>query len=132
MKRTLSASALALLFSGAAAAQDTRATLSGLVTDSSQAAVVGAAAKLTKVDTGTVLETVTNSTGQYRFLFLNPGAYRLTIEMAGFQKFERSNIVLQVGQSANVDVMLQVGSQISGVALALVGCGSIQGAGLNA
>lgn len=111
MRRTLSASIATLLFSCLAQAQDTRATLSGIVTDSSQAAVVGATAKLTKVDTGVVLETISNSTGQYRFVFLNPGGYRLTLEMPGFQRFERSNILLQVGQSANIDVMLQVGSQ---------------------
>src|SRR5262245_49821575 len=110
MKQSL-AFALTLVFCNVVLGQDTRATLSGLVTDSWQAAVVGAVAKLTRTDTGTVLDSVTNATGQYRFLFLNPGSYRLTVEMAGFRQFERSGIVLQVGQSANVDVALQVGSQ---------------------
>src|SRR6185369_16063328 len=85
------------------------------VTDSSQSAVVGAVARLTKTDTAVVLEATTNATGQYRFLFLNPGAYRLTVEMAGFRQFERTGIALQVGQSANVDVTLQVGAQTESV-----------------
>jgi hypothetical protein len=111
MQRTTLAVVLVLLLCGVSAGQDTRATLSGLVTDSSQAAVVAAVAKLIRTDTGVILETTTNSTGQYRFLFLNPGAYRLIVEMPGFRQFERSGIVLQVGQSANVDVTLQVGAQ---------------------
>jgi carboxypeptidase family protein len=115
MQRMTWASVLVLGLCSFAVAQDTRATLSGLVTDPTQAAVAGASAKLTRVDTGVVFETTTNATGQYRFLFLNPGAYRLTVEMAGFRQFERSGVVLQVGQSANVDVTLQSGAQTESV-----------------
>ncbi len=91
-------------------AQDTRASLSGAVMDSTSAVVVGAAVKLTNANTGVTFETVTNSSGQYRFLFLIPGNYKLNAEMAGFRNLEQTGIQLQVGQVAEVNVTLQVGA----------------------
>ncbi len=101
-----------LVLGGAAVcrAQESRATLSGTVTDASQAVVMGVSVRLTNVDTGVGFETATNSSGNYRFVFLNPGSYRLRVEMAGFKQFERSGIQLQVGQSAAVDVTLEIGA----------------------
>jgi hypothetical protein len=90
-------------------AQESRATLSGSVTDSSGAVVVGATLKLSNVDTNVFLTTITNTAGQYRFLFVNPGNYKLNAEMAGFKSFERSNLALHVNQSATIDITLQVG-----------------------
>ncbi|MBK7925964.1 MAG: TonB-dependent receptor [Bryobacterales bacterium] len=102
----------ALLMLGAvvAFAQDTRASLSGTVVDPSQAAVAGASVKLINVNTGVDFDSVTNGSGQYRFLFLIPGTYKLTAHMEGFRSFEYEGILLQVGQSAVVDVSLQLGA----------------------
>jgi hypothetical protein len=108
-KWTLSAILLALIVVSAPS-QDTRATLSGIVTDISEAAIPGATVRLTNVNTGVVLSVTTNSTGQYRFVFVIPGSYSLSVEQEGFRQFEQTGIQLQVGQSANVDVILQVGS----------------------
>jgi hypothetical protein len=99
-----------LLLGAAAYAQDTRATLSGSVMDSTNAVVAGAVVKLTNTNTGVAFESVSNSTGQYRFLFLIPGHYKLNAEMAGFRNFEQTGIQLQVGQSAEVNVTLQLGA----------------------
>ncbi|MBI4875724.1 MAG: TonB-dependent receptor [Acidobacteria bacterium] len=108
----VSVSLAALLFAaGSVVAQETRATLSGTVSDSSGAVIVGAALKLANAATGVVFPATTNSAGQYRFLFVNPGTYKLTAEMAGFKNFERDNIQLQVSQSATIDVSLQVGTR---------------------
>ncbi|MCX6633876.1 MAG: carboxypeptidase-like regulatory domain-containing protein [Acidobacteria bacterium] len=87
-------------------AQETRATISGTVTDSSGAVAVGATLKLTNVDTGVSFTTETNSAGQYRFLFLNPGPYKLSASITGFKSFERDNIVLHVSQAAGIDITL--------------------------
>jgi hypothetical protein len=94
----------------AAFAQDTRATLSGTVTDPTDSAVAGAAVKLTNVNTGVSFTGVTNNSGQYRFLFVIPGTYTLNVAMAGFRNFEYESIVLQVSQAAVVDVPLQLGT----------------------
>jgi len=102
--------ALFALTLAAALAQDTRATLSGTVTDPTGAAVVGAAVKLSNVNTGVVFDLVTNTSGQYRFLFVIPGTYKLNVEMSGFRAYEYGGIQLQVGQAAVVDVPLQLGA----------------------
>jgi ABC-type Na+ efflux pump permease subunit len=94
----------------AASAQDTRATLSGIVTDPTEAAVAGAAVKLTNVNTGVAFAGATNNSGQYRFLFVIPGTYKLNVMMTGFRNYEYDGIVLQVNQAAVVDVALQLGA----------------------
>jgi hypothetical protein len=99
-----------LLLCAVLVAQETRASLSGAVVDSTQAAIVGASVSLTNTNTGVLFETKTNSAGQYRFVFLIPGSYRLNVEMPGFRNFESTDITLQVGQSAAVDAVMQVGS----------------------
>ena len=74
------------ILAGLATAQETRGSVSGLVSDSSGAVVAGATLRLTNVETGVVLTTTSNETGLYRFLFLNPGKYKLTATAAGFRK----------------------------------------------
>ena len=98
-------------------AQESRGSLSGTVTDATGAVVTGAPLRLANIDTGVVFSATTNEAGQYRFLLLNPGNYTLTVEVAGFRKYERRGIVLQVAQSATVDLSLQVGSQTETVSV---------------
>jgi len=100
---------LLLMFPLTLAAQETRATLSGTISDASGAIVTDARIRLSNRDTSVGFEVVTNKDGQYRFLFLNPGKYRLSTEKAGFKGFVRDGIELNVGQSAVVDVALQIG-----------------------
>ena len=57
----------------------------------------------------------TNSLGQYRFPYLNPGSYKLTVEMEGFRKAIREGIALSTGQAATLDLSLQLGSQTDSV-----------------
>ncbi len=75
-------------------AQDYRATLQGLVTDPSQAAIVGAKVILNNVNTGAEQTKVTTETGQYRFDFVAPGTYKVTVEAPGFAPFVRENITV--------------------------------------
>jgi hypothetical protein len=56
-----------------------------------------------------VASATTNNEGAYTIPFLRPGTYTLTVELAGFQKNTRSNLVLQVGQTADINVQLGVG-----------------------
>ncbi|MCX6635693.1 MAG: carboxypeptidase-like regulatory domain-containing protein [Acidobacteria bacterium] len=85
--------ALALLLTASAVGQETRATLSGTITDPSGAAVAGAKLHLVNADTGVDFTAESNVVGQYRFLFLNPGTYRVSAEMSGFRTFVREKIV---------------------------------------
>ena len=100
-----------LLAVTAVRAQETRATISGTLTDPSGAAIAGAQVSLTNVETASRASALSNGLGQYRFLFLNPGKYRLTAEMTGFKTLVREGIELSTNQAATLDVTLQLGTQ---------------------
>jgi hypothetical protein len=93
------------------AAQESRATLSGTITDPSGSAIVGARLNLVNIETSTASTVETNQAGQYRFLFLNPGRYRLTAEMSGFRTYVRDAFELSTNQAGTIDVVLQLGTQ---------------------
>jgi hypothetical protein len=99
-------------------AQEVRATLSGTITDSSGSAVPNAQVRLTSVDTATGFTAVSSERGQYRFLFINAGSYRLGVEAPGFHTFVREGLQLAIGQAATLDVQLEVGSQAETVTVA--------------
>src|SRR5262245_13291534 len=101
--------ALLLAIAGSAAAQEFRATIKGTVADTSQAALPGATVTVQNQNTNEVASATTNNEGAYTIPFLRPGTYTLTVEMSGFQKHTRSNLVLQVGQVADINVQLGVG-----------------------
>src|SRR5215471_4768903 len=106
---------MAFLTCASAFAQETRATLSGTITDPSGAAVAGARLQLLNVQTGVESRTESSQTGQYRFLYLNPGTYRLTFEMQGFRNLVREGVMLETGQAATLDLTLQIGTQAESV-----------------
>jgi hypothetical protein len=95
--------------------QETRASLSGTITDPSGSSIARASLLLVNVDTGVENRTETNVVGQYRFLFVNPGTYRMTAEMQGFRKAIRENIILSTGQAATLDMGMQLGTQAESV-----------------
>ncbi len=84
-------------------------TVSGTVTDASQAVVAGAEVSITQVATGTVRTAVTNSGGTYRFDLLQAGSYMLTVKGTGFAT-ETQKVELVVGTSANFDFSLKPGA----------------------
>lgn len=101
-----------------ALAQEARSTLSGTITDASGSAVVGAQVRITNTETGVTQSVASNEVGQYRLLFVNPGTYRLTVEMSGFHTFAREGIVLTLGEAATLDVPMEIGSQTETVTVA--------------
>jgi hypothetical protein len=86
------------------------ATLVGNVTDASGAVVPNAAITMTNVDTQVTTRGLTNGDGAYYLPFLNTGNYRLTIDVPGFKKYERSGLILNAGENPRVDVSLEVGA----------------------
>src|SRR4051812_24675475 len=77
---------------GLSLAQETRASLSGIVSDTSGSVVPGTVMQLTNDATGVMLRTTANEAGLYRFLFLDPGKYRLVATISGVKTWERGNI----------------------------------------
>ena len=70
---------------------------------------------LTNNETGAKSDTVTTGTGNYSLLQLPVGTYTLTVEKAGFSKYEQTNIQVQVAVTTRVDVVLKVGSATESV-----------------
>jgi hypothetical protein len=104
-----------LLLAVSAFGQETRAALSGTITDPSGASVAGANVKLLNIETGVPMTVESNQLGQYRFLFVNPGSYTLTVIQSGFRTLTREGIILVSGQAATVDLSLQLGTQAEAV-----------------
>ena len=69
----------------------------------------GATVNVQNKDTNEIATAVTNAEGNYTIPFLRPGPYTLTVEMAGFQKYTRTDMRLQVGETATINVQLAVG-----------------------
>ena len=101
--------AVSLLLSAALLAQEVRASLSGLITDKTSAPIVGAEILISNTATNASLRAESSSTGNYVLPFLPPGIYTLTVQLKGFKKFVRQNIILQAQDRARVDVELEIG-----------------------
>ena len=52
---------------------------------------------------------MTNNTGYFEAPLLQPGTYRVSIEVSGFKTITRDGIALAVGQQVNLPFMLEVG-----------------------
>jgi len=100
--------AATLVVAAAADAQVTTGTIIGSVTDSS-GVVPGATVTVREVNKGTTTTYVTDETGTYTAPFLVPGTYAVEVNVQGFKKSIREGIILQVNQRARVDVTLEVG-----------------------
>ncbi len=90
--------------------QEFRATLTGRVVDSSNAAVPKAVVQVRNTATSEVASAVTDTQGDYTVPFLRPGTYTISTEVPGFKKFVREGLVLDVGQTAAANVTLEVGA----------------------
>ncbi len=105
----LAATALALaLISVPLPAQNWNSNLEGLVLDPSGAAIPAASVELRNPATGQARAARTNEHGFYSFPFVPVGAYELEVSKAGFAGKMLRGLVLQVGQTARVDVTLEL------------------------
>ena len=98
------------LLSVFAFAQEFRATVNGRVVDQNKAAVPNATISIRNQATNEVVTATSNSEGNYNIPFLRPGLYSMTVEATGFKKFVRDKQELQVGQTATIDVALEIGA----------------------
>ena len=103
---------LVFLIAFASAALAQTATLSGRVTDSTGAVVP--ATRITVVNEATAAErqVQTNESGLYNVPLLPPGQYRVLVEQDGFKPINRTGIVLEVDQNAEVNFALEIGDVV--------------------
>ncbi len=102
---------------GSLYAQLGTATISGNVTDSSSAIVVGANVTAVNTATGFRRQTVSNEDGQYNLPGLTPGTYSVSVEFTGFRRAQLTDITLQVDQNVRVNIALEVGQVTETVAI---------------
>jgi hypothetical protein len=91
------------------AAQGTTATILGTVTDSTGAAIPGAAIQVKNVGTGLTQSTQSDPQGRYRVPDLAVGDYEVQSSKQGFATVLRKGITLTVGSQGVVDFALAVG-----------------------
>lgn len=97
-----------LWLASAAFAQFT-ASIQGVVQDPTGAGVAKATVIVTNQATGAASTTTTDAEGNYRFVELAPGKYKITAESAGFAKSE-ADVTLLTSQNLNAPISLKVGS----------------------
>jgi len=81
----------------------------GSVTDATAAAVPQAGVTLTNLGTGERRAMQTDGVGNYQFVNLVPGQYKVEVEKAGFRRFSREPITVEVQSTVRIDVAMQVG-----------------------
>lgn len=82
-------------------------TFSGVVSDEQGAVVPGARVTARLVNTGAERAAVTDGAGRYRLVELQPGAYALRAERAGFATEERREVFTLAGQTLRFDFKLR-------------------------
>jgi hypothetical protein len=90
-------------------AQQGTSEMRGRVADAQGAALPGVTVVLTNQANGTVRETISGSDGSFIASGMVPGTYSVTAELAGFKKFARRDLVLEVGRTTSLEVPLEVG-----------------------
>jgi len=81
-----------LVFAASQLALAQTAQVTGRITDPTNAVIQGAAVTVSHVDKGIDREVHSNEDGYYTVPVLEPGNYRMTVQMAGFKPVTRSGI----------------------------------------
>src|SRR5262245_23324164 len=90
-------------------AQETRATVTGSVTDPQGAVVPGATVTVRNVDTNVDSTAVTEADGGFIVRQLIPGRYRITASLQGFKTFTREGVTLRTAETATIKITPQLG-----------------------
>jgi hypothetical protein len=85
------------------------AQITGRVADPAGAVVASAPVTVTNVESGASQSTESNSEGYFTISRLEPGSYEVAVRQPGFRPVLRRGIVLQVDQTARVDIALELG-----------------------
>lgn len=112
---TLVVSGLLWLGVGVLWGQATRGVIVGRITDPSAAVVPGAKITLLNENTGISSDAAAGEQGEYTFTNVEPGNYKLSVELPGFKTGVVRPVTVFVNQTVRVDVKLEVGEVSSEV-----------------
>ena len=102
-------SVVCLLASASVVAQSGTAAIYGQVTDQQGGALPGVTVTITNANTGAVRSTVSDGSGAYQIVAVQPGQYNLKIELQGFRTAIREKIDLAVDLRTRLDVPMELG-----------------------
>ncbi|HSM84802.1 MAG TPA: TonB-dependent receptor, partial [Candidatus Limnocylindrales bacterium] len=87
-----------------------KGSISGTVNDPQGAVVAGAQVKATNSATGTVLSTISDSSGLFRFNLIPVGDYKVEVSAQGFKTAVQNNILVAAGRDSGLGaIKLTVG-----------------------
>jgi len=97
---------LALFAVSAMAQSSTTGSIEGTVTDPNGAAVKGATVTATSPNLITPKAAISDDNGHYLLSALPPGSYKVIVDASGFGKYEKTDVVVNLGRTASVDPQL--------------------------
>src|SRR5580700_6983634 len=104
-----------MLASPFAGAQSTGGRIRGTVSDPSGASVTAATVTLVNEATHAAHEVQSGASGEYLFIEVPVGSYEIDVIQAGFKKFIRKGIALDLNEVISVDITLQLGAATESV-----------------
>ena len=91
------------------AGQDPYGSIEGTIKDPQGAVVQNATVTVRNIATNASRNVVTNDSGQYRILQLQPGNYEVKVAATNFKQSILESVQVQVGQIAAADISLEIG-----------------------
>lgn len=86
----------------------TSGDVTGTVTDPTGSSIPGASVTLVNINTNATQKTATSSDGSYRFAFVPPGTYKVTVTANGFQTSQQGGITVAAGQPSTANFQLPI------------------------
>ncbi len=90
-------------------AQITETSVRGTVTDGSGNVIVASAVVAQNDQTAQINTTTTDNNGDFVFPSLPSGSYTFFVRVAGFKTYELKNLKLNVGQTSQLNIKLEIG-----------------------
>src|SRR4029077_18080335 len=97
---------LGLLGAALGAFSQSTSLLRGTVSDPNAAVIGEASVTLTDAETGFKRQVLTSANGEYQFLQVNPGTYKVVVEKPGFSILNRGDVKLLVNTPTTLDLQL--------------------------
>ncbi|HEX2443436.1 MAG TPA: TonB-dependent receptor [Vicinamibacterales bacterium] len=99
-------------------AQTATGTLSGVIRDTTGAVMPGVAVTAKNAATGVSRTVASDAEGRYRIVNLEPGAYEVRAELAGFRTAATRGVAVLVGGTTELDLTMSVGQLAEEVTVA--------------
>src|SRR6202790_844750 len=101
---------LGLALSSISAYPQSTSSLRGTVTDPSGAVIPDAVVTISSAENGAIRRNSTDANGEYNFLQVLPGTYKLTVEKTAFATMTRGDVKLLVNTPATLNLTMAISS----------------------